>query len=328
MKIVSKAIGSWLSARNLLLLHRIHGASVGDVLTATAFMRSVHEQTGKCFVVVSKYPEIFDNNPIVKHNIGMAKLGMLSKPLVKGVLRHIQHAAVGEYGYQPPAHFSEEDISNDHRRPISETEFCSEALSKKWGLQIPYSELSPEIHFSSVELAELKRKFSLPREYCVVRPAGPVSYTPNREWGFHHFQEVVHRSPWITWVQAGVPKDRRLEGVIDFCEKSSLRDLFYIIRRSRGVLASEGLPNHVAAAFKIPSFVVFSGFNHPELSMYSRTIPIIRAPQVECAPCWKLSPCPVPGKPCTEDISVDQVLATLERQLPNQSFMHSPAPLD
>ena len=72
----------------------------------------------------------------------------------------------------------------------------------------------------------------------------------------------------------------------------------------------------VAAAFGVPSYVVFSGFNQVELSLYGNTIPIVRSPQVACAPCWKLSPCPVPGKPCTSDITVEQVVSLLESRWP------------
>jgi hypothetical protein len=312
--VISALLGGWLDSRGLYLLHRMHGASIGDTLTATAFMRGVHEKTGRRFIVVSKYPEIFMGNPLVARHIGMNGLGPLGKPLTKAVLRHARHRSIGEHGYRPPAHFTAEDIARDHRRRISETEFCSEELARQWDLKLDYARLLPELYFDASEIQRLERKFRLPQKYGVIRPVGQTSYTPNREWGFERFQEVVRRTPWITWVQPGPASEPRLDGAIDLCGKSSIRELFFIVRGAQGVLSVEGLPNHVAAAFAVPSFVVFSGFNHVELSRYPVTIPIVRAPQVECAPCWKLTPCPVPGKPCTSDISVDQVVATLERR--------------
>jgi hypothetical protein len=313
---IGSMLGRWLDARHLYLLHRISGASIGDTLTATAFMRGVHEKTGRRFIVVSKYPEIFTANPLVERNIGFGQLGPLSKPLAKAVLRHARHRAIGEHGYRPPAHFTEEDIARDHRRPISEAQFCAEALEQEWGVKLDWSRLVPELYFGEEELAALAARFKLPPKYGVIRPVGNLSYTPNREWGFERFQEVVRRTPWITWVQPGPPSEPRLEGAIDLCGKSSIRELFFIIRGARGVLSVEGLPNHVAAAFRVPSFVVFSGFNRIELSRYAVTVPIVRDPQVECAPCWKLTPCPEPGKPCTNDITVDQVVQALEQHWP------------
>lgn len=246
----------------------------------------------------------------------MGELGLLSKPLLKAVLRRARHAAIGEHGYRPPAHFTAADIASDHRRRISEMEFCSEVLARQWNVTLDFSRLRPEIHFDAAELQAMAAKFPLPRKYGLIRPAGPTTYTQNREWKVERYQEVVHRSPWIVWVQAGAADEPRLKGVIDLCGRANLRELFYLIRGARGVLAGEGLPNHVAAAFDVPSFVVFSGFNHVELSLYANTIPIVRSPQVECAPCWKLTPCPVPGKPCTNDITVEQVVETLERRWP------------
>jgi len=309
--VISRLLGRWLDSRRLYVLHRLHGASIGDTLTATAFMRGVHEKTGRRFIVVSKYPEIFRGNPLVERHIGVNQLGPLSKPIAKAVLRHARHPAIGQHGYQPPAHYTEEDIARDHQRPISEAEFCAEALARQWGVQLDYSSLLPEVYFDSRELAEMESRFRLPRPYWLIKPVGETSYTPNKEWAVERYQEVVRRSPWITWVQFGPRRDLPLDGVVDLRGKTDIRELLYVVRQSRGVLGGEGFPNHAAAAFGVPSIVIFSGFSHVELAKYRNTIPLVRQPQVECAPCWKLKPCPVPGKPCTNDISVEQVLATL-----------------
>jgi len=316
MRLLANLLGRWLDANNLYLLHRIAGASVGDTLCATTFMRAVHESTGRRFVVVSGFPEIFQHNPLVVTHVTMGTLGPVSKPLVKSVLRGARHPAIGAHGYRPPPHFTDADIARDHRRRISETAFCAETLERQWNVHPDYSQRVPEIYFASDEIAALARKFGLPERYGVIRSAGPSTYSPNREWLVERYQEVVRSTPWITWVQPGAPDEPRLEGVIDLCGKSTLRELFFIIRGAQGVLASEGLPNHVAAAFSRPSFVLFSGFNQLELSLYPTTFPIVRSPQVECAPCWLRTPCPVPGKPCTGDISVEQVVSTLEQHWP------------
>lgn len=312
-RLAAAQLGEWLERHQLYLLHRIHGASIGDLVTATAFMRAVHRQTGRRFVVVSKYPEIFAGNPLVVRNIGTRTLNWISKPIVKAVLRAARHTAIGEHGYKAPGN-SAEAIAEDHRRKISEAEFCAETLMRQWGVSVDFSNISPELYFAESELATLAGKFRLPPVYAIIKPQGGVGYTRNREWFIDRYQQLVNKTPWITWVHPGVPDEPGLDGVIDLRGQANIRELFYLIRGARFVLSGEGLLNHVAAAFDVPSYVIFSGFCNVELANYNNTIPIVRTPQVSCAPCWKLTPCPVPGMPCMSDISVEQVLTGLERE--------------
>ena len=306
-------LGAWLERKRLFLLYRIDGASVGDVVTATGFMRGVHEATGRRFVVVSKYPDIFRDNPLVERNIGIGELGFLAKPLVKAVVRHARHANIGEYGYRPRAGATEADIARDHQRAISELQYCSEALAARWQVALDYSALRPELYLSRDERVDFERTHALSRGYWAIRPVGQTSYTPNKEWGFERYQDVVRRNPGIRWVQIGTSRDPLLEGALDLRGRTTLRELFCVIAGARGVLSGEGLPNHVAAAFGVPSLVVFTGFSHTELARYPNTVAIARRPQVACAPCWKLSPCPVPGMPCSAGVTVEQVSAEIER---------------
>lgn len=307
-------LGSWLERKRLFLLYRIDGASVGDVVTATGFMRGVHGLTGRRFLVVSKYPDIFQRNPLVERHLSIGELGAVSKPLVKAILRHAKHPNVGEYGYRARAGSTEADIARDHQRRVSEMQFCSEALAQRWQVALDYSALRPEIHLSRHEREEFGRKHALAPQYWVVRPVGQTSYTPNKEWGFERFQEVLRRTPRIHWVQIGSAKDPLLAGARDLRGRTTLRELFCLIAGAQGVLSGEGLPNHVAAAFGIPSVVVFTGFSHAELATYPNTVAIRRIPQVACAPCWKLSPCPVAGMPCASDITAEQVTAEVEKR--------------
>lgn len=309
--LVQRWLGNRLDQRGLYVLARLHGASIGDLVTATAFMRAVHGATGRRFIVVTKYPQIFEHNPLVVRNIAAGQLGFLSKPLAKWLLRTSAHPSIGIFGYQPPPSFSREDVARDHQRRISETEFCSESLVRQWQVEIDFAGALPEIHFSADERARYEAKFAalgVREPFAIVKPIGRVAFTPNKEWGFERYQAVVDQIRDICWIQPGDPGERALAGAVDLNGRADLRELFYLISRARFVLGGEGLINHVAAAFGTPSVVVFSGFSHVELARYPATVPVVRTPQVACAPCWKEEPCPVPGKPCTSDIVPAQVL--------------------
>ena len=103
--------------------------------------------------------------------------------------------------------------------------------------------------------------------------------------------------------------EKLLENVVDLRgETKSLRELAFVISKANFILANEGLLNHLAASVGTKSFVVFSGFSQVELVRYDTTIPIVKTPQVECAPCWLLEKCPKEKKWCTEGILVDDVV--------------------
>ena len=159
----------------------------------------------------------------------------------------------------------------------------------------------------------MKKKFEfLPKNFAIIQPIGKTTYTPNKEWGFDKFQNVVEKTKEINWVQSGLKDDLLLKYVLDLRgETKSLRELAFLISKADFVLCLEGLLNHLAAAVNTKSFVVFSGFSQIELAKYDTSIAIAKVPQVECSPCWLLENCPKEKKYCTEDILVEDVVESV-----------------
>ena len=167
-----------------------------------------------------------------------------------------------------------------------------------------------KIYFSKDEIKIYEKKFEfLPKNFAIIQPIGKITYTPNKEWGFDKFQNVVEKTKEINWVQSGLKDDLLLKDVLDLRgETKSLRELAFLISKADFVLCLEGLLNHLAAAVNTKSFVVFSGFHPVEIAKYDTSIAIAKVPQVECSPCWLLENCPKEEKYCTEDILVEDVV--------------------
>lgn len=309
-RLISGFVDRWLERRKLFVLHRIDGQGIGDVLCMSALMKRVNELRGDRFIVISKYPALFERNPRVVSNIAFNRLGPLRKPFVKWFVRRISCDRVCCFNYRGGEPVSAEQARADHCRRISLTELFSEHM----GICTDYRGLSNEIVLGALECAQFDQELKLPARYAVIKPTGPTGWTPIKEWGSERFQAVVRAMPDLHWIQPGDVCDPLLDGVEDLRGKTSLRQLFFVISRADFVLSVEGVYNHIASAFDVPSFVVLSGLSHPELAKYRTTTFIAREPQVECAPCWLTSPCSVPGKPCTTEIQPAQVVDAIRHQ--------------
>ncbi len=169
------------------------------------------------------------------------------------------------------------------------------------------------MYFSELEIEEYKNKFNIQNKYIIIQPNGKIAYTPNKQWGIDNYKKITNEYKNIQWIQVGVSGDLLLQGIDNFVGKTSLRELAFLIKNAVFVIADEGLLNHMASAVGTKSFVVYSGFSYIEIAKYDLTIPIVNKPQVKCAPCWITEKCPKQKKYCTEEISVNQVIQSIER---------------
>lgn len=306
-RFVSFLSRKFLSSHQLYVLFRLNGNGLGDMLIMTAVMRLIYRATGQRFIILTKKPDIFAHNPLVARVIPIS--GPIIKPFAKWFMRNIHHDHMGECCWRPGQAITPDIVQQDHRRPVHLAQLNSEHL----GLNLDYSKIACEIYFSDDEILTWDRKYrDLPQDFAIIKPTGRTDWTPNKEWGVENYQAVVNGLPQIPWIQVGENKDECLHNVLDLRGKTSVRELFYLIKRARFVLAVEGLYNHAASAFGTPSFVVFSGIHLPEIACYANTRAIVRVPQTACAPCMLPTPCPVPGKPCTGDIRPEAVIQRIQ----------------
>jgi ADP-heptose:LPS heptosyltransferase len=183
-----------------------------------------------------------------------------------------------------------------------------EAHSQHFFHKIKQDKFKNEIFFSKDEIEQYRLKFKLLSRFSLINPVGKDSYTPNKNWGFDNFQQIVDSSDNINWIQVGISDDKKLLGVLDYRGTTTLRELFYLVSKAEFILANEGLLNHIASAFNAKSYVVHSGFSQTALSKYDNTTCFSNNVACEYSPCWKLDECGIPNKPCINSITPNKVL--------------------
>ena len=297
-----------LKKLNVFIIYRL-GDAIGDQLCMTAVIEEIAKKKNFRIIVISKYSEFFMNNPNIFINISFYKLNELIQRIIKKVLQKIKGTQIENFSFENDNF----ECLEDYMRETKSKESLIEVQSKHFKYKLDLNNAIPILYFSDEELLIFNEKFKdLPNDFAIIQPIGKTTYTPNKEWSFEKFQEVVH-SIDIDWLQTGLKDDKVLLNVLDYTSKTkNIRELAYIISKARFILCLEGLLNHVAAAVKTKSFVIFSGFHCVEIANYDFTVSILNSPQVECAPCWLLSKCPLPIKYCTEGITVQRVIDVIK----------------
>jgi len=301
-----------LKPLNIFIIYRF-GKAIGDQVCMSAAVKALKKQKGYKVIVFSSYPEIFYNNPNVYKNVDIRNYPNFLKKMISRLLDISKGGQIENFRFSTKEGKGFEDFMRESKAKIS----LIEAHSKHFKVKLDLKDAKPQIYFSDEEIEEFSKKFEFLKDFAIIQPVGKTTYTPNKEWGFEKYQEVVNKTKdKINWVQVGLENEKLLENVIDLRGKTeSLRELAFVIKKANFVLANEGLLNHLAAAVGTKSFVVFSGFHPVEIAKYDTTIAIVKNPQVECAPCWLLEKCPKERKWCTEGVLVEDVVEIITKEL-------------
>jgi len=305
---VTFLVNHWLSRRNLFVLYRLSGSSLGDSIAMSSAVRCISDELQcKVILFVKQNDEIFLHNPAVSRLYCYARMNPHTRSFIKSFLHILSGSRVAIYGTTLPDPGSYLLTHRPHSVVLNTLHIP--------GLQ--WRNLTPLIVVTEEERAIVRVRYELSKTYAVIKPTGKTTVTTKKEWGLEHFQQVVNAMPHITWVQPGLADDPLLEGVIDARGGTTLRELFCLVAESRLVLTIEGLYNHIGAAFDVPSFVVLSGYFYPESFTYDSTVFISQESQVDCAPCFLdgYKNCPIAGKPCMAGITVERVVKTIEALL-------------
>ena len=220
----------------------------GDAVAMTAAIHSLHRaHPGRYITAVhSLWDEVFEHNPDVVSAVG--------------TLASKWHELWMHY----PA------IHQSNHRAIHFMQGWCEFLSAALGIHVPLLTNRPQLYFSD-ETPPVE-------DYWVVCSGGKQDFT-NKLWP--GYQEVVNiLKGKIRFMQVGASKDNHpeLAGAMTFMRgKTTLRQLFDIVRRSRGVLCGVSLLMHVAAALEKPCVVIAGGrepvaWNAYPLQQYTHTV--------------------------------------------------------
>ncbi len=300
--LINPLVGMYLKRKRVFILYRF-GSAIGDQLCMSAVAKELYKKKEFKIIIFSSYKELFYNNPYVWKNIDIEQYNFLTKKIINNLLDFLNLKYVEKFIFKNKINF--EDYMRSSKTRIS----LIEVHSLHFKIKLDLLNAKPNIFFTKKELELYKDKFKI-KKYSIVQPVGKTTYTPNKEWGFDKYQDVVNKTKDdINWIQVGLKQDKLLNNVVDFRGQTrTLRELAFVVKKANFVLANEGLLNHISAAVNTKSFVIFSGFSKIELANYDTTIPISRDPQVKCAPCWLREECPEERKYCTDEISVDIVI--------------------
>jgi ADP-heptose:LPS heptosyltransferase len=169
-------------------------------------------------------------------------------------------------------------IHESNRRGIHFMQGWCEFLGSALGVTLPLLTNRPHLYFDSPAPAYAS--------YWVICAGGKRDFT-NKLWGHTNYQAVVDMlKKSVRFVQVGGGKPStpwrkevaetqqdehpRLEGVTDLVGKTSLRELFELVRGSRGVLCGVSLLMHVAAALEKPAVVIAGGREPVQWNSYPK----------------------------------------------------------
>ncbi len=151
-----------------------------------------------------------------------------------------------------------------------------------------------------------------PRGYIVVEPNPKAKGSPNKDWGWAHWQALVHAAKWTRhpYVQLGPAGTRRLDGV-GFIETPTFLDAARALSGAAALVATDGGLHHAAAALAVPAVVIFGGMTSPANLGYDEHVNLFE-PMGGASPCGQWVPC----RHCREAmgrITVERVAEALSR---------------
>ena len=94
--------------------------------------------------------------------------------------------------------------------------------------------------------------------FIVIEPHVRKNASPNKDWGFDRYQELVRKLPDLRFVQLG-EDSRPLEGVLRV-RTASFRDACGVLAQAEAYVGPEGGMHHAAAALRRPAAVIFGSF--------------------------------------------------------------------
>jgi ADP-heptose:LPS heptosyltransferase len=152
------------------------------------------------------------------------------------------------------------------------------------------------------------RLADLPRPLMAIsRLAGP--WSPNKDWPDAHWCALIESLCRIgsvieTGETASPANGWRHSHYLDLRGQTEILDLVAVLAAADVHVGPISGPVHIAAAMKVPSVVIYGGYEHPKCSGYEGNINLFT--QLPCSPCWLRDGCPYDRK-CLQTIGPDEV---------------------
>ena len=126
------------------------------------------------------------------------------------------------------------------------------------------------IYFNKFEHGYHKHRMNkFANGFILIEPNIGPKASPNKDWGFDKFHQVVQSMPNQIFVQVG-PKGTRIIPEINVVhlETNNFRLAMPVLAKAKAIIAVEGGLVHAAAALKVPGVIIYGGFTDPKVVGY------------------------------------------------------------
>jgi heptosyltransferase-2 len=167
----------------------------------------------------------------------------------------------------------------------------------------------PHLRVTPGEIDEARRRFDLQEGYVVLCPG--AEYGPAKRWPY--FRDLAQRLR-MPVVLLGSAKDAQAAADLpgrNLIGRTSLDEAIRLIAGAAAVVSNDSGLMHVAAALGRPQVALF-GSSSPEHTPPASGRARVLWLRLECSPCFERE-CPLGHFRCMKEISVDQVLAAMEK---------------
>ena len=267
------------------VLHLRREAGIGDVLLTTPSLRLIREKNPSCTI------KIYTNHPEL-----ISGLGIVDEVLLPS------HAMPDETIF-----LYYEDI----HRP---TRHLARIIGDKLGLNV--KDVRPSCMVNDHHRQEaLSRLSLLPKPWITVSRYSS-DYTPNKQWPEEYWDSLVASLlSWATVIELGIDPAKpshfqNHQNYLDLQGTLTVEQFVAAIHVADLNLCTDSGPNHVAAAFGVPSVVIYGGYISPSCTDYPGNINL--GSNLPCSNCRLRTPCPIDRK-CLREILPENVEESLRK---------------
>jgi len=268
---------------------------IGDALLLSTVLFHLGRQNSQSVILGTNHPEIYRGNSYVR-----------LMPFKTQRINHQIALLLERSGIAGPMKYL------DYYRGINPRKHILALLAEEVGLCIP--PLEPLLFLTDKERAAVLPESTKP--WLAIQSTGLETWTENKNWGAFKFDavaKIIGRR--YSLVQLGAAGDPALGVDLNLCGKIQPRQAAALLGSCAGFIGQVGYLMHAAAAMKVPSVIIYGGFEAPWQSGYAQNINIYNP--VPCAPCWLAASCPH-DRACLEAITVDGVVDALARLMAKQ----------
>jgi ADP-heptose:LPS heptosyltransferase len=185
-------------------------------------------------------------------------------------------------------------------------------LLKRLGIRS--GDRAPEVYYNDKDrsiVEETKKVLGADKKKQIV--LHPYAGTKAKEWPFDNFRKVID---WLNdngfgVLLVGSKHDAgSFDNVIDFRGKINLPQLAYLIKDAGFFIGLDSGPANIAAALNVPSVIICSGTNTPQLWIPDNSNVKLICSDVECKPCENKI-CPSKNR-CMISILPEDVIMTVK----------------